>query len=145
MKTCNKHDADNLVRDQKESDHDIDVLATWPKLLGGTHPTTRPVNPSLIPLVSFKCFLLLKRKNTNTVRISDNLGSRHRYQRRPSNLFIGRLRIELHSEHEYFSGQRFVECVSDRIRDEGNLGLGICAVPNGCDADSGKELGKGYI
>jgi hypothetical protein len=41
-----------------------------------------------------------------------------------------------------------VECVSDRIRYEGNLGLGICAVPNGCDADSGKALGKcshGYL
>ncbi len=35
-----------------------------------------------------------------------------------------------------------MECVSDRIRTEGNLGLGICAVPNGCDADSGKALGK---
>ena len=38
-----------------------------------------------------------------------------------------------------------MECVSDRIRYEGNLGLGICAVPNGCDADSGKALGKSWI
>lgn len=35
-----------------------------------------------------------------------------------------------------------MECVSDRIRSEGNLGLGICAVPNGCDADSGNALGR---
>ena len=35
-----------------------------------------------------------------------------------------------------------MECVADQIRFKGNLGLGICAVPNGCDADSGEELGK---
>lgn len=35
-----------------------------------------------------------------------------------------------------------MDCVSDRIRLEGNLGLGVCAVPNGCDEDSGKALGK---
>ena len=35
-----------------------------------------------------------------------------------------------------------MDCVSDQIRFTGNLGLGICAVPNGCDADSGEALGK---
>ena len=104
---------------------------------------TRFSHSRVLVIWPYNLLIFYLKKNTSTARISDTLSSRHRYQRKPSNVFIGRVRIELHSEHpQHFSGRRFVECVSDRIRTEGNLGLGICAVPNGCDADSGNALGK---
>ncbi|XP_028391251.1 uncharacterized protein LOC114516081 isoform X2 [Dendronephthya gigantea] len=106
-------------------------------------PIQKTLNHYTLPTANLRTmYEALEQRNASAVRISDSLSTRYRYQRPPSGILIQRLRIELHSENPHFSGQRFVECVSDRIRLEGNLSLGVCAVPDGGDEASGKALGE---